>query len=104
MGGVNTARHYASLMGFGHYDEMDGLVRVDNPLVQGGLLPGTLVGAFWDGWLGARYGRVTTIGIAALQAIVGATLQCSAQNANWMFCVRVFNGIGTGVITAITPV
>jgi len=49
-------------------------------------LPGTLVGALFGGWLGDRYGRITTIGIATLWAIIGATLQCSAQNANWMFC------------------
>ncbi|KAK4900180.1 hypothetical protein LTR49_027496, partial [Elasticomyces elasticus] len=36
-GGVNTARHYASIMGFGQYDDMDGLVRVDDPLLQGGI-------------------------------------------------------------------
>ncbi|KAK4909383.1 hypothetical protein LTR49_021835 [Elasticomyces elasticus] len=37
MGGINSARHYASLMIFGHYDESDGLVKVDDPLLQGGL-------------------------------------------------------------------
>ncbi|KAK3652469.1 hypothetical protein LTR56_005180 [Elasticomyces elasticus] len=109
MGGVNTARNYASLMKFGHYDEVVGLVKVDRPLLQGGIvavyyLPGTLVGALWGGWLGDRYGRITTIGIAAVWAIVGAILQCSAQNANWMFCARVFNGVGTGILNAITPV
>ncbi|TKA78034.1 hypothetical protein B0A55_02116 [Friedmanniomyces simplex] len=109
MGGVNTTRNYASLMGFGHYNEASKLVQVDKPLLQGGIvavyyLPGTLVGALWGGWLGDRYGRITTIGIAALWAVVGATLQCSAQNANWMFCARVFNGIGTGILNAITPV
>ncbi|KAK6405149.1 hypothetical protein LTR81_020056 [Elasticomyces elasticus] len=109
MGGVNTARHYASLMGFGHYDESDGLVKVDDPLLQGGLvavyyLPGTLVGALWGGWLGDRDGRISTIGIAALWAVLGAALQCSSQNASWMFCARVFNGIGTGILNAITPV
>ncbi|KAK5699403.1 hypothetical protein LTR17_023250 [Elasticomyces elasticus] len=91
MGGVNTARHYASLMGYGHYDESDGLVKVDDPLLQGGLvavyyLPGTFIGALWGGWLGDRYGRIRTIGIAALWAIIGAALQCSSQNASWMFC------------------
>ncbi|KAK3111379.1 hypothetical protein LTR53_013450, partial [Teratosphaeriaceae sp. CCFEE 6253] len=115
-------------MKFGHYDEASGLVKVDNPLLQGGIvsippapppdvpgsdtrdqvavyyLPGTLVGALWGGSLGDRYGRIATIGIATLWAIVGATLQCSAQNANWMFCARVFNGIGTGILNAITPV
>ncbi|KAK0803828.1 hypothetical protein LTR91_006970 [Friedmanniomyces endolithicus] len=109
MGGVNTTRNYASLMGFGHYDQASKLVQVDKPLLQGGIvavyyLPGTLVGALFGGWLGDRYGRITTIGIATLWAIVGATLQCSAQNANWMFCARVFNGVGTGILNAITPV
>lgn len=85
-------------------------------------LPGTLVGALWGGWLGDRYGRITTIGFASVWAIIGASLQCSAQNASWMFCgehehrqrqkdrkltrreARVFNGIGTGILNAITPV
>lgn len=26
------------------------------------------------------------------------------MNANWMFCARVLNGIGTGILNAITPV
>ncbi|KAK1074331.1 hypothetical protein LTR74_001255 [Friedmanniomyces endolithicus] len=109
MGGVNTTRNYANLMGFGHYDQASKLVQVDKPLLQGGIvavyyLPGTLVGALFGGCLGDRYGRITTIGIATLWAIVGATLQCSAQNANWMFCARVFNGVGTGILNAITPV
>ena len=91
MGGVNTTRNYAKLMNFGHYDEASLLVKVDRPLLQGGIvavyyLPGTLVGALWGGWLGDRFGRIFTIGFASLWAIVGATLQCSAQNADWMFC------------------
>jgi len=49
-------------------------------------LPGTLFGAFLGGWFGDRYGRIKTIALASAWAIVGATLQCSAQNANWMFC------------------
>lgn len=108
MGGVNTARDYAELMGFGHWDADAGLVKVDNSLLQGGIvsfhlsvfkarltlevavyyLPGTLFGAWWGGWIGDRYGRINGIGFAALWAIVGATLQCSAQNAEWMFCGR----------------
>ncbi|MBV35385.1 MAG: hypothetical protein CMP47_07990 [Rickettsiales bacterium] len=109
MGGVNTTRNYAELMGFGHWDAEAGLVKVDKSLLQGGIvcvyyLPGTLFGAFLGGWLGDRFGRITTIGIASAWAIVGATLQCSAQSANWMFCARVLNGIGTGILNAITPV
>ena len=67
-------------------------------------LPGTLVGALFGGWIGDRMGRIKTIFIATIWAIVGATLQCSAQNANWMFCARTLNGIGTGILNAITPV
>ncbi|KAK4692494.1 hypothetical protein P7C71_g4726, partial [Lecanoromycetidae sp. Uapishka_2] len=109
MGGVNNDRNYASTMGFGYYDpSLDG-VNVVKPLLQGGIvavyyLPGTLFGAFLGGWFGDRYGRIKTIAVAAAWAIVGATLQCSAQNSNWMFCARVFNGIGTGILNAITPV
>ena len=127
MGGVNTARHYASMTGFGYFDEQEGLVKVTKPLLQGGIvavyyLPGTLLGALFGGWLGKRcvakscdwqpstdfagdhFGRITTIGIGTLWAIFGACLQCSAQSANWMFCARVVNGVGTGILNAITPV
>ncbi|WPG99795.1 sugar transporter STL1-like protein [Acrodontium crateriforme] len=109
MGGVNTTRDYATLMGFGHWSASQGQVIVDKPLLQGGIvavyyLPGTLVGALWGGWLGDRYGRILSIAFATLWAMVGAALQCSAQDANWMFCARVFTGIGTGILNAVTPV
>ena len=95
-------------MGFGHYDNTKGVI-IDKPLLQGAIvavyyLPGTLVGCLIGGWMGDKYGRITTIGLACLWSIVGASLQASAQSANWMFCARVFNGIGTGVLNAITPV
>ncbi|KAI6834550.1 general substrate transporter [Hortaea werneckii] len=107
MGGVNTTRDYAELMSFGHWT--GSIVHVDKPLLQGGIvavyyLPGTLIGALWGGWLGDRYGRIFTIAFATVWAIVGAALQCSAMNADWMFCARVFNGVGTGILNAITPV
>ena len=38
MGGVNTNRNYATTMGFGHFDEIGGLVKVDKPLLQGGIV------------------------------------------------------------------
>ncbi|KAH0430989.1 MFS monosaccharide transporter [Colletotrichum camelliae] len=109
MGGVNTARDYAELMGFGHWDEDEQIVVVDKPLLQGGIvavyyLPGTLVGCLIGGWFGDRYGRLKTIGVACIWSILTAALQSAAQNANWMFCARVLNGIGTGMLNAITPV
>lgn len=126
MGGVNTNRDYASLMDFGHWDETTKAVVTDNSLLRGGIvavyyLPGTLLGALIGGWMGDKYGRIASIGIAAAWAVVGAMLQCSSQNHNWMLCgmfscysfsfhdwltvkARVFNGIGTGILNAVTPV
>ncbi|KAF6802738.1 MFS monosaccharide transporter [Colletotrichum musicola] len=109
MGGVNTARDYAELMGFGHWDEEQKLVVVDKPLLQGGIvavyyLPGTLVGCLIGGWFGDRYGRLKTIGVACIWSTLTAALQAGAQNSDWMFCARVLNGIGTGMLNAITPV
>ncbi|OAA42273.1 General substrate transporter [Metarhizium rileyi] len=109
MGGVNTTRNYAELMGFGHWDEEEQLVVVDKPLLQGGIvavyyLPGTLVGCLFGGWFGDKYGRITTIGLACIWCVFAAALQSAAQNANWMFCARVLNGFGTGILNAITPV
>ena len=91
MGGVNTTRNYAETMGFGHWDAQSGLVVVDKQLLQGGInavyyLPGTLAGCLLGGWFADRYGRIATIGVACIWSIVGASLQCSAQNADWMFC------------------
>lgn len=54
--------------------------------------------------MGDRFGRIATIGFGCIWTIIGATLQCSAMNADWMFCARVFTGIGTGILNAITPV
>lgn len=38
MAGVNTTRDYAQVMGFGHWDEAQGLVVPDKPLLQGGIV------------------------------------------------------------------
>ncbi|KAG9562987.1 general substrate transporter, partial [Aureobasidium melanogenum] len=108
MGGVNTSADYAQLMGFGHVDEATGRVVVDDSLLQGGIVAvyylGTLFGAFLGGWVGDRVGRIRTIALGAIWAILGAALQCSAQNHVWMICARTVNGIGTGVLNAIVPV
>ena len=38
MGGVNTNRNYAELMGFGHWNETTHEVDVDDGLLQGGIV------------------------------------------------------------------
>lgn len=107
MGGVNTAYDYYTLMGFGHKGP-DGGVVVDNDLLQGGIVSvyylGTLVGCLAGGTIGDKYGRIKTVFIGAAVAIVGACLQTSAQNHEWMICARLVNGWGTGILNAIVPV
>ncbi|KAI9796668.1 MAG: hypothetical protein M1835_003464 [Candelina submexicana] len=108
MGGVNTTKdYYETTMKFGH-QAADGSPVYDDALLQGGIIAvyylGCLFGALLGGSLGDRYGRIMTMGIGSAWAVVGATLQCSAQNADWMICARVVNGIGTGILNAITPI
>ncbi|KAJ5864831.1 uncharacterized protein N7529_006747 [Penicillium soppii] len=110
MSGVNNAKDYIDLMGFGYTKMVDGEATpvVTNSLLQGGIVSvyylGTLVGGLFGGWLGDRMGRIKTIGVGAAWAIVGAALQCSAMNHNWMICARMVNGVGTGILNAIVPV
>lgn len=49
-------------------------------------LPGTLMGCLLGGWLGDKYGRITTIGLACVWCVFAAALQSAAQNLSWMFC------------------
>ncbi|PLW11006.1 hypothetical protein PCANC_19476, partial [Puccinia coronata f. sp. avenae] len=41
---------------------------------------------------------------ACFWAVIGASLQASAQNITWMCCARVITGIGTGQLNALVPV
>ncbi|KAI9890474.1 MAG: hypothetical protein M1814_003958 [Vezdaea aestivalis] len=110
MGGVNTSPNYAHLMGFGYLDpeKSQPTVKVDKTLLQGGIVSvyylGTLVGCLLGGWIGDKVGRIKTIALGAGWAVVGAALQTSAQNVDWMICARLINGIGTGILNAIVPV
>ncbi|CAM1503498.1 Fc.00g010890.m01.CDS01 [Cosmosporella sp. VM-42] len=108
MGGVNNAKHYVELMGFGYIDEESGDPVVTDSLLQGGIVSvyylGTLFGCLLGGWVGDKIGRIKTIALGAAWAIVGASLQCSAMNKDWMICARAVNGIGTGILNAIVPV
>lgn len=92
MAGVNNAEDYIKLMKFG-YTKMEGgeaTPVVTNSLLQGGIVSvyylGTLCGALFGGWLGDQMGRIKSIAAGAVWAILGAGLQCSAQNHNWMIC------------------
>lgn len=107
MGGVNSSRDYIDTMKFGYVDESGNPV-VTKTILQGGIVSvyylGTLVGCLIGGSLGDRIGRIKTLAVASIWAIFGASLQCSAQNANWMIGARFVNGIGTGILNAVVPV
>lgn len=92
MAGVNNSKDYIDLMGFGHTKLEDGMLTpvVTNSLLQGGIVSvyylGTLCGALLGGWVGDRIGRIKTIAMGCGWAVLGAALQCSAMNHNWMIC------------------
>lgn len=113
MSGVNGTPDYVQVMKLGNvippqYDGDMWNVDITNPTKEGGIVSvyyfGTLVGALIGGYVGDRLGRINCVRIGVVWAIVGAALQCSAQNSNWMICARVINGIGTGHLNAIVPV
>ena len=91
-----------------HAPGEEGAPVIDDSLLQGGIVSiyyvGTLVGCLIGGWFGDKYGRIKTIALGALWAIIGATLQCSAMNHTWMIFARLINGWGTGILNAIVPV
>lgn len=106
MAGVNNAKSYYTLMGFGRQNP-DGSPQIYDALLQGGIVSvyylGTLLGALLGGWFGDKQGRIRAIGLGAVWAIFGACLQGSAQNHAWMICARLINGIGTGKWSKILP-
>ncbi|KAI1423533.1 general substrate transporter [Xylaria sp. FL1777] len=108
MGGVNNAKNYIDLMGFGYVDEKTGNPIITNTLLQGGIISvyylGTLFGCLLGGWIGDKIGRIKTIAFGAGWAVFGASLQTAAMNSNWMIGARAVNGIGTGILNAIVPV
>lgn len=109
MGSVNASIDYVvKVMKFGHVEPGTLQVVVDNTLLEGGINSvyylGCLVGCLLGGWIAEKVGRIKVIALGALWGVFGASLQCSAQNATWMICARLVNGIGTGMLTVIVPV
>lgn len=90
MGGVNNADDYIRIMGIGYTENVNGSKTpvITRSFLQGGIVSvyylGTLVSAFVGGWVGDKIGRIRTIALGAAWAILGAALQCSAQNHIWM--------------------
>ena len=47
---------------------------------------GCLVGCLLGGWIAEKVGRIKVIFFGTVVAVVGASLQCSAQSPDWMIC------------------
>ncbi|CCM00851.1 uncharacterized protein FIBRA_02894 [Fibroporia radiculosa] len=112
MGGANTSPDYIRVMKLG-YSTYEGpaegyVVTITAPTKQGGIVSiyylGTLLGALMGGAFGDRIGRIKTMMIGSFWVLLGASLQCSAQNVSWMLCARIINGIGSGFLCGIVPV
>uniref|UniRef100_A0A060TCU3 ARAD1D41998p n=1 Tax=Blastobotrys adeninivorans TaxID=409370 RepID=A0A060TCU3_BLAAD len=113
MSGVNNSPDYVRTMDLGHVipPETPGgqySVNVTKPTKLGGIVAiyyfGTLWGAVLGGHVGDWWGRVNAVRIGCVWVMLGAALQASAQNTNWMLCARIINGVGTGVLNVIVPV
>ncbi|KAI9926579.1 hypothetical protein MW887_004347 [Aspergillus wentii] len=106
MGGINNSNAYLQQMGIGHVENKEAVVK--NSLLEGGIVSvyylGTLVGCFLGGSVSDRFGRIKSFAFGATWGIIGATLQCTAQNPTWMIIARLINGIGTGVLNGTVPV
>ncbi|OJJ45852.1 hypothetical protein ASPZODRAFT_98807 [Penicilliopsis zonata CBS 506.65] len=101
MSQINTNANYLTLMG------LDSGSARDSAAV-GGLVSlwfgGFGIGAVLTGYIADRIGRLRTIQIGCLWALLGGILQASAQNITWMALARIIGGIGCGHLNTIVPV
>ncbi|KAF2431229.1 high affinity glucose transporter [Tothia fuscella] len=81
-----------------------------NPVssTQGGItasMPaGSFCGALLSSFIADRFSRKAAIQIAALIFMLGAALQCSAQNIGHLCVGRVVAGVAVGIASAMVPV
>lgn len=71
---------------------------------QGGITAsmsaGYFIGSLLSGWLADRIGRRLAIQIASVDWIVGAVLQCSAQNVAHLVVGRIVSGLAIGITSS----
>ncbi|KAJ6096927.1 Major facilitator superfamily domain general substrate transporter [Penicillium sp. IBT 16267x] len=79
-----------------------------NSDLQGGITAsmsaGSFVGSILAGWLSDYLGRRRSLMIASWIWIVGAMVQCSAQNVTHLVAGRVVSGLAVGITSSQTPV
>ena len=44
------------------------------------------MGCLLGGWIAEKVGRIKVIALGSIWGVFGASLQCSAQNSDWMIC------------------
>ena len=75
-----------------------------NSTEQGGITAsmsaGSFVGALVAGWIADRLGRKGAIQVAAIIWIIGAVLQCSAQNVAHLIVGRIVGGLAIGITSS----
>ncbi|KAI1253344.1 hypothetical protein MGN70_005552 [Eutypa lata] len=72
--------------------------------LQGGITAsmsaGSFVGAIGSGWLSDHLGRRGSLMIASVVWMIGAAVQCSAQNVGHLIAGRVISGLSIGVTSS----
>ena len=101
MSQVNTNPDYLRLMGADSGSDRDSAA-------VGGIVSvwfgGFGIGAILVGIYADKIGRLKTIQIGCLWAMLGGALQASAQNITWMMFARVIGGIGCGHLNTVVPI
>lgn len=104
MSQVNTNQDYLNLMGAPNAQKGDS----GDAALVGGLVSiwffGFAIGAICVGHYADRIGRLKTIQIGCVWGVIGAVLQCSAQNVGMMFVARIIGGIGCGHLNTVVPI
>ena len=102
MSQVNTNQNYLNLMGAPN--ALTG--NNGDAALVGGLVSiwflGFLIGALSVGYYADKIGRLKTIEVGCVWGILGAALQCSAQNVTWMMFARIIGGIGCGHLNTVS--
>jgi MFS family permease len=101
MSQVNSNKDYLRLMG------LDGGTSGDAAFI-GGIVSiwflGFAIGALLVGSYADKIGRLKTIQVGCVWALVGAVLQGSAQNVGMMMAARVIGGVGCGHLNTVVPI
>lgn len=69
-------------------------------LITGLMSIGSFIGALAAGFIADRLGRKMALSIASLIWVVGAVLQCSAQNVAHLIVGRVVSGLAIGITSS----